>query len=336
MTVWIQFAICGALILFAGSRLSQYGELIADKSGFSKNWVGSILLAVIASSSQLVASISAAVFHDLPDMAVGGLMGSCMFNMLVIGLLDLFSRHKPVSKMVHHGQTISAGFAIVLLAFAAIDILFGKNLPAVHVFNLMDPITMAFVPVYLIAMNLSFSFERTRRQVREQIGSMPDAGQEKRSWLGLIAPFSIYAVLIFAASSYLPVLAEHIQEQTGWGQSFIGLSFIAITTCLPELAVSVSAATRQSFDIAVGSLLGSNLCYMVILAITDFCYAKGPLLRHVSGLNALAALTAIVSMAIVVIALTYRPGKKFLFIAGDAVGLILVYLLANVLLFIAR
>ena len=334
--IWIQFAICAALILFAGSHLSRYGELIAEKSGFSKNWVGSVLLAVTASSSQLVASISAAVFNDLPDMAVGGLMGSCMFDMLVIGLLDLFSRHKPVSKMVHHGQILSAGFAIVLLAFAAIDILFGKNLPAVHVFNFMDPITLAFVPVYLIAMRLSFRFEMTRQQEQGQSEAVADVGQEKRSWLKLIAPFSAYAILIFAASSYLPVLGEHIQVQTGWGQSFIGLSFIAIITCLPELAVSISAAKRHSFDIAVGSLLGSTLCYMVILAITDFCYAKEPLLRHVSPLNALAALTAIISMAIVVIALTYRAEKKFLFMAGDALGLLLVYLLANVLLFVAR
>jgi cation:H+ antiporter len=164
----------------------------------------------------------------------------------------------------------------------------------------------------------------------------PEPEKEHRSWLRLVAPFSIYAVLIFGASSYLPVLAERIQEQTGWGQSFIGISFIAVTTCLPELAVSVAAAKRRSFEIAVGSLLGSTLCYMVILAITDFCYGKEPLLRHVSSLNALAALTAIISMAIVVIALTYRAEKKFLFIAGDALGLLLVYLLANVFLFIAR
>src|SRR5579883_500250 len=160
MMIWIQFAICGALIFFAGSRLSHYGELIADKTGFSKNWVGSILLAVTASSSQLVASISAAVFNNLPDMAVGGLMGSCMFDMLIIGLLDLFSHKKPMAKMVHQGQIISAGFAIVLLALSAIDILFGKNLPAVRIFNLMDPFTLAFIPLYLIAMRLSFRYER--------------------------------------------------------------------------------------------------------------------------------------------------------------------------------
>jgi cation:H+ antiporter len=87
---------------------------------------------------------------------------------------------------------------------------------------------------------------------------------------------------------------------------------------------------------AVASLLGSNLFNIVILSITDFCYVKGPLLRSVSQVNTLAALTAMIAMAIVVIGLTYRPQKKILFIGGDAAAIILVCLLANVLLFIAH
>ncbi|HEY9681193.1 MAG TPA: hypothetical protein V6C86_06410 [Oculatellaceae cyanobacterium] len=335
MIFWLQFVLCAALIFFAGGRLSSCSDLIADKSGLSKNWVGLVLLAVTASSSQLVASITAVTCHDLPDLAVGGLMGSCMFNMLVIGLLDLFSAKKPVSNVVHRGHILSVGFGIVLLGFAAIDILFGKHLPVVQAMHRMDPITLAFVPIYLIAMRLTFLFEAARIQEDERTRS-EHAGQQASSWYKLITIFVICASTILAASSYLPYLAEQIQAQTGWSQSFIGLSFIAIITCLPEVAVSTSAARRGSFDVAVASLLGSNLCYMVILAITDFFYIKEPLLRHVSSSNALAAMAAIISMGIVVIALTYRSERKFWFIAGDAVTLVLVYLFANYLLFTAR
>jgi cation:H+ antiporter len=336
MIVWLQFAVCAAAILVAGSQLSRFGELLADKSGLSKNWAGLVLLAITASSSQLIASIAAVAFHDLPDMAVGALMGSCMFNMLVLGMLDVFSKNKPVSNMVHHGHILSAGFAIILLGCAAIDILFGKNLPTLPVLSHMDPITIGFVPVYFIAMRLTFKYEQTRLQEFEETDSHHVAEAAKLSWARLWCGFGLCALVVISMSGFLPSLAENIRLQTGWGQSFIGLSFIAITTCLPEIAVSTSAARRGSFDVAVASLLGSNLCYMVILAIADFCFIKGPLLRHVSSSNALAAMTAIVSMAIVIIALTYRAEKKFWFIAGDAVALICVYVFANVLLFLAR
>jgi cation:H+ antiporter len=87
---------------------------------------------------------------------------------------------------------------------------------------------------------------------------------------------------------------------------------------------------------AVANLLGSNLFNVVILAITDFCYVKAPLLRVVSQSNTLIALTAMISMGIVVIGLTYRAEKKWLVLSGDALALLLVYLLANILLFVAH
>lgn len=334
--VWLEIAICAAIIFFAGGKLSRFGDIIADKSGLSKNWMGLVLLAIIASSSQLIASVSAVTLHDLPDMAVGGLMGSCMFNMLVIGLLDLFSKKLPVSNRVHHGHILSAGFGIVLLGFAAIDMLFGKNLPGLPLMHLMDPITVAFVPVYLLAMRLTLNFEKHRLEEFDHQENQMETQETQQSWFKLIALFVVYGLLILGASCYLPTLAEEVLRQTHWAQGFVGLSFVAVTTCMPEIAVSTSAARRGSFDVAVASLLGSNLCYMVILAITDFCYLKEPLLRHVSSSNSLAALTAIVSMAIVIIALTYRAEKKLLFLAGDAVALVFVYLFANYLLFSAR
>ncbi len=331
--VWLYFGICAAIILYAGSGASKVAEQIAEKSGLSKNWIGVVLLSIIASSSQLISAVTSVTVHDLPDMAVGALVGSSMFNMLVIGMLDLFSKKKPVSNVVQTGHILSAGFGIILLGFVAIDILFGKHLPVIGFAHHMDPITLAFIPIYLLAMRLAFKFESTRVANNPEVTEAHVQNEKSSSWTKLISFFVFNGLLIVSASSYLPALAEQIQKETGWGESFIGLSFIAITTCLPEIGVSTSAARRGSFDIAVGSLLGSNLCYAVVIAITDFCYLKEPLLRHVSSLNALAAMTAIISTAIVIIGLTYRAEKKLLFMAGDAVALVLIYLFANILLF---
>ncbi len=334
MITALEFAVCAAVILLAGSRLSRCAELIAEKSGISKGWVGLVLLAMMTAMSQLVASLSAAVVHDLPDMAVSGLIGSCMFNLMVIGLLDLTSKDRPVSYRVHEGNILSVGFGIVLIGLAAIDMLIGRKLPVLTWAHAMDPITVAFVPIYLLAMRLTFRFERARLRQFEEEEAAVEAGSH--SWLKLISTFLVCALCIVAASYYLPALAGQIAAMTGWGESFIGGSFIAITTCLPELAVAVSAAGRGAFDMAVASLLGSNLCYMVIFAVTDFCYTREPLLRHVSVTDGLMALGAMISMGIVVIALTYRSEKKIAFIAGDAIALIFVYVLANVLAFMAH
>jgi cation:H+ antiporter len=322
---------CAAVILIAGWYVAKLADLISERCGFSKGIAGLLLLAATASLSQLVACLSAATVDNLPAMAVSTPIGSSMFNMMVIGLLDFFSQDHPASYRLNQGQLLSAGFGIILVGLAAIDILFGKNLPAITLLHSMDPITILFIPIYLFALSLTLRLEESKKQ--QSLEEAMEHSQKKAPLPVLILLFMGCAAAIVAASYFLPDLAERIAQQSGWGESFIGGTMVAITTCLPEMAVAFSAARQGHFDMAVASLLGSNLCYIVILAITDFCYLKAPLLRSAPPITALSALAAMISMAIVVVALTYRAKKKLVFIAGDAVALILVYVFANFLLF---
>lgn len=335
INIWIQFGLCAGVILYAGTQLSRHGDVIAEKTGLGRNWIGLVLLATVTSLPELITGVSAVTLHDLPDMAVSGTLGSCMFNMLVIASLDMFSKNRPVSHMVHQGHILSAGFGIVLVGFAAVDILFSKHLPVLTWLNSIDPISLIYIAVYLLAMKLIYSYEKQR--VQEFVGEFAEAAMaDNKSLLRSTAIFAANSLLIVAAACFLPGLGEQIAKTTGWGESFIGSSFIAITTSLPEIAVSVAAARMGAFDMAVANLLGSNLFNVVILAIIDFCYLKEPLLRSVSQINTLTALTAMITMGIVVIGLTYRSEKKILFLAGDAVAILFVYVMANILLFVAH
>ncbi|MDX2105006.1 MAG: sodium:calcium antiporter [Candidatus Melainabacteria bacterium] len=334
MTVWIEFFVCAAIILFCGSRLSIYGDVIADKTGLGKSWVGLVLLATVTSLPELITSISAVTLNDLPDMAVSGTIGSCMFNMMMIAVLDLYSRNRPVSHMVHDGHMLSCGFGIVLLGFAAIDIGFGKYFPLVS-FTTVDPISFIFLIVYLLAMRLIYDYEKVR--IQEVTGELGEASENTPSTLRKsIIFFVINSIIIVFAACFLPELAEQIAKQTGWGESFVGSSFIAITTSLPEITVSLTAARLGSYDMAVANLLGSNLFNVAILAIADFCYLKAPLLRSVPAVNSSTAICAMLALAIVVIGLTYRSEKKFLFLAGDAIAICIVYVIANAILLLSN
>ncbi len=334
MNIWLQFAVCAGVILYSGSQLTRHGDAIAEKTGLGRNWIGLVLLATVTSLPELITGVAAVTLNDLPDMAVSGTLGSCMFNMMVIAALDLLSRKRPVSNVVHQGHMLSAGFGIVLIGFAAVDILFSKYLPVFTGLNNVDPICLAYLPVYLLAMKLIYSYEKQR--VEEFVGDVAEAtAANKQTLTYSILLFSFHALIIVAAACYLPALGEQISKMTGWGESFIGSSLIAVTTSLPEITVSVTAARMGAFDMAVANLLGSNLFNCVILSIIDFCYLKGPLLRSVSQVNTLTALTSMMAMGIVVIGLTYRSERKMLFVAGDAFAIACICVMANVLLFFA-
>ena len=88
--VWFKFIICAAVIVLAGSRLTKYGDIIAEKTGMCRAWIGLVLLASITSLPELSNGISAVAIAKIPDLAVGDLLGACMVNMFTLAMLDIF------------------------------------------------------------------------------------------------------------------------------------------------------------------------------------------------------------------------------------------------------
>jgi len=117
------------------------------------------------------------------------------------------------------------------------------------------------------------------------------------------------------------------------GQTFVGNIFIAVSTSLPEVVVSVSAVKMDAVDLAIGNLFGSNIFNIFILALDDLLFIKGPILSFVQMDHAVSAVSAIMMTAIAIIGLTYRTERKRLFLAWDSIGIVVVYIINLVLLY---
>ena len=74
MLIWLQFIACTALIVFCGSRLSQYGDVIAEKSGMGRTWIGVVLMASVTSLPELITGISSVALFHVPDIAAGDVL----------------------------------------------------------------------------------------------------------------------------------------------------------------------------------------------------------------------------------------------------------------------
>lgn len=121
--VWLQMGACAILIAIAGTKLSRYADVIADKTGLSGNWIGLILLATVTSLPGLATGISAVTIAGAPNIAVGDVLGSCVFNLAILVLLDFLHRGDSVYSRANQGHILSAGFGIVLLGFVAMNLL---------------------------------------------------------------------------------------------------------------------------------------------------------------------------------------------------------------------
>ena len=90
-SVWLQFVIIAGAITVSGSRLSKYGDVLAEKTGVGRTWLGLVVLAAVTSLPELATGVSAILWVQAPDLTVGDLLGSCMFNLLILAVMDLFS-----------------------------------------------------------------------------------------------------------------------------------------------------------------------------------------------------------------------------------------------------
>jgi cation:H+ antiporter len=332
MLLWLSFLTCTAVIVYSGAKLAQYGDIIAEKTGLGRAWIGLVLIASVTSLPELITGISSVTVAGVPNIAVGDVLGSCVFNILIMAVLDAQSRIMPISGKAHQGTILSAGFGILLLGTIALSILSQKYLTPL---GWIGPYSLFFVIVYFVAVRLVYFYEKRQLAafLKEKSIKMK---YDDISTKTAVVNYILNAVFVIIAAVFLPKIGESIAEMTGLGQTFVGNIFIAIATSLPELVVSLSAVKIDAVDLAVGNLFGSNLFNVFILAIDDIFYMKGPILSFAEQNHVFSALSAITMTAIAIIGLIYRAEKKRLFLAWDSIGIVFVYIVNIMLLYMSR
>jgi cation:H+ antiporter len=321
--LWLQFIVLGALIAGAGYHLCRTGDQIAHATGMTGGWVGLALLASVTSLPELVIGITSVTGANVPNIAVGDALGSCVINLGFLVVLDFLYRKEALYERASQAHVLSAGFGIVLIALVGLNIVMSAGAPAraPMVANLTVGLyTPLILLLYPIALRTLYIHEA--RQAPAAI----DAMRAPVSLASAARHFALAALVVMLAGIRLPFVGSALADAMGWNQSFVGTLFVAAITSLPELAVTVSALRIGALDMAIGNLLGSNLFNVAIIAIDDIFYVKGPLLAHVSAVHASTVFSAVIMSGLAVVGLLYRPRSRVLRTVGwVSVAMLLVY-----------
>jgi cation:H+ antiporter len=331
LTIWLEFLLCGAVIGVAGFRLSRYGDVIADKTGLSGSWIGLVMLATATSLPELITGLSAVTVAGVPNIAVGDALGSCVFNLLILVVLDFLHRGESIYRRASQGHVLAAGFGVILIGFAGMNLLLGHS-RAAFALGSIGAYTPIIMLLYLLAMRVIFLYEKRQMVAfaEEVADRYPDL-----TLRGAVIGYGLAALAVMAAGTWIPFVATDLAELMGWRQSFVGTLLVAAVTSLPELAVTLGALRIGALDMAIANLLGSNLFDIFILAVDDLAYRNGPLLSDVSPVHGVSALSALVMTGIAVVGLLYRPATRlFKTVGWTSLGLFTVYLLNSYVLYL--
>jgi cation:H+ antiporter len=320
--VILLFVLIASGVVYTGTRLSYYGDVIAERSGLGQAWIGAAALASVTSLPELVTGVSAVTIVGAPEIAVGDIVGSCLFNLLILAMLDLVSP-MPLLSRLRIGHVLSASLGAVMLLALALIILDQGRLPSI---GWIGASSLVLGAGYLLAMRVIFRHER---HADDSVAM--DVAEARYAHLTLKAAlqkYALYAGMLVVAAAALPAVAVELATKAGLAQSFVGTVFVAVCTSLPEVMVSIGAARLGAWNLAIGNVLGSNLFNVAILAIDDLLYFKGPLLESIDPSHAMTAVSAALMSAIVVATGLYRPTGRMLRFSWESTLLVGVYVLA--------
>ena len=243
------------LLLIAGAELLVRAALrLAERLRVRPLIIGLSLVAFGSTAPQLTVSLQAA-YQGAPDVAVGSVIGSNIFNVLVILGLAALIIPLRVSR-----QLVRLDIPLMIAASALVYALCGNG----HLGRAEGLLLLLALAGYLAML-----WHQLRHYARTYPGQDASAARAGRFWSGALLQVLFGLGLLSLAGHLLLEAAIEVATDLGLSERVIGLTVVAVCTSLPELAAALIAAIRGEREIAVGTVIGSNLLNLLgVLGLT--------------------------------------------------------------------
>ncbi len=234
-----------ALLVLGAEWLVKGASRLAAALGISPLVIGLTVVAYGTSAPELAVSIKSA-WAGQPDLALGNVVGSNIFNVLfILGVSALVAPLVVSSQLVRLDVPVMIGLSGLTLLMAR-DGSIGR---------LDGALLFAGAIAYTV-----FQVRQSRKEsaaVRDEYAQ--EYGRKRSSTAANLAFVGAGLVLLVLGSRWLVNGAVAFAQAFGVSELVIGLTIVAAGTSLPEVATSILAALRGERDIAVGNVVGSNL-----------------------------------------------------------------------------
>jgi cation:H+ antiporter len=244
--------LCALLLLVAGAELLVRAAVrLAAHLRVRPLVIGLSMVAFGSSAPQMAVSLQAALGQS-SDIAVGSVIGSNIFNILVtLGLSALIIPLRVARQLVRLDIPLLIGASLLVFALA-----WNEQLSALD----------GGVLLAALALYLGLLWRQSRPTTRP---SRPTADAPRTPWLSsVLLMLAGLGLLVFAGHLLLDATVA-LASKLGLSERIIGLTVVAVSTSLPQLATSLIAALRGQRDIAVGNVIGGNLFNLLgVLGIT--------------------------------------------------------------------
>ena len=271
--MFIQYGILfvGFLLLIKGADLFVEGS-----SGIARIFkvpsliIGLTIVAVGTSAPELAVSIVAAL-NDANEIALSNVIGSNIFNILVVlGLCSIFTSVPVEEKVIKRDLPFSILFYLFMLIVVGLNMIFRFGIENVTSLHMQDEIAVIgrVLGVILLLIFIIYIYYIINEAIKNPIEVVEE--EINISIYKCIIFIIIGIVMIVFGGQFVVDSAKSIALSFGMSETLVGLTIVAVGTSLPELITSIVAAKKNELDLAVGNVIGSNIFnFLFILGLSS-------------------------------------------------------------------
>jgi cation:H+ antiporter len=249
----------GLVLLFLGGEMIVRGAVgLARRLGVSSLLIGLAVVGFGTSTPELMVSLEATL-QGYPNIAVGNVVGSNIANiLLVLGAAALiYPIHCPAQVVYRDGLAMVAT-SLALVGFGVTG----------QIASWQGGLMVAALVAFIAYSYWTEKYRMAPSALLHQHKAEEIKEQARPLWVNL-GILGVGLAAIMGGASMLIDGAVAIARAAEVSEAMIGLTLVALGTSLPELATSVIAAVRKHTDVAIGSVLGSNMFNILsILGLT--------------------------------------------------------------------
>ncbi len=237
-------------MLVGADKMTDGASSIAKKMNISEMIVGLTVVAMGTSAPELVVSLMSAL-KGTPDLAVGNVLGSNIFNtLLIVGVTAMVCPMIISKNTVKKDIPFAVAGSVLLFIFA-----FNKDIAR-------------WESAILLAGFIFFMIYTIRQAKAGNITPEDDDDEQEKkdlkTWQAILYVLLGIGGLIYGSNLFVDN-ASAIAESLGVSKAVIGLTIVAGGTSLPELVTSIVAARKGKSALAIGNVIGSNVFNILMI-----------------------------------------------------------------------
>ena len=261
--LFAQYFLLAFVVIYATSKLSYFVDELDKKSNISGAVIGGVLLATITSMPEFITSITSTVVLAKPGLAFGNVLGSNIFNIVILAVADLFFIKHLFFNKVKSGRKTN-GLIIVMYIIFALPLLLNQfgwldyDTIGISIGVTFNIISIAIIIIYFLSIKSMNAEESTN-----------DDGVSDVSYKKIAIMFVLWSLVVITSSYFVTIVTDNLATELNLSTSFAGAIFLGVATSLPELTAVITLMKLKNYEAALGNIVGSNVFNLTIISVVD-------------------------------------------------------------------